>query len=181
MNDGLIPRRYAKALYKFALEKGSDAALYELMGNIAATFSAQPSMAGVMANPFVPAADKESLLLTAAGVRKPDPVLERFIRLLIDNKRIDMAWPIALAYLDIYRRMHNIHRVTVTSAAPLDKATEQRIADVIKKQLGGGSMEYVSRVDPNLIGGFTVNIDNDRLDASVANELKQMRLKLLSN
>ena len=34
--------------------------------------------------------------------------------------------------------------------------------------------------DPDIIGGFTVDIDNERLDASVKNELKQLRLKLLS-
>lgn len=42
-------------------------------------------------------------------------------------------------------------------------------------------MEYSERVDPELIGGFVVNIDNERLDASVSNEFKQLRLKLLSN
>ena len=41
-------------------------------------------------------------------------------------------------------------------------------------------MEYNHRIDPDLIGGFVVNIDNEKLDASVANELKQLRLKLLS-
>lgn len=42
-------------------------------------------------------------------------------------------------------------------------------------------MEYHHRVDPSLIGGFTVTINNEKLDASVADELKQLRLKLLSN
>ena len=50
-----------------------------------------------------------------------------------------------------------------------------------KSHLDGGTMEYHHRVDPALIGGFTVTIDNDKLDASVADELKQLRLKLLSN
>ena len=40
-------------------------------------------------------------------------------------------------------------------------------------------MEYTYSTDPDLIGGFTVDIDNERLDASVKNELKQLRLKLL--
>lgn len=31
MNEGLIPKRYAKALYKFACEKGADLGLYRLM------------------------------------------------------------------------------------------------------------------------------------------------------
>ena len=40
-------------------------------------------------------------------------------------------------------------------------------------------MEYSSVVDPSIIGGFTVAIDNDKLDASIANELKQLKLNLL--
>lgn len=36
MDQGLIPRRYAKALYKFAQENGSDAAVYGLMKTLAA-------------------------------------------------------------------------------------------------------------------------------------------------
>lgn len=41
-------------------------------------------------------------------------------------------------------------------------------------------MEYMSVVNPDLLGGFTVNIGNEKLDASIANELKQLRLNLLS-
>ena len=41
-------------------------------------------------------------------------------------------------------------------------------------------MEYSSRVDRELIGGFVVNIGSERLDASISNELKQLRLNLLS-
>ncbi len=40
-------------------------------------------------------------------------------------------------------------------------------------------MEYDFKIDPELIGGFTVNIGSERLDASIKNELKQLRLKLL--
>ena len=40
-------------------------------------------------------------------------------------------------------------------------------------------MEYGTRVDPDLIGGFTVNIGSEQLDASVRNELKQLGIKLL--
>ena len=34
-------------------------------------------------------------------------------------------------------------------------------------------------VDPALIGGFTVTLGSERLDASVRNDLKQLQLKLL--
>lgn len=52
--------------------------------------------------------------------------------------------------------------------------------DVVKRQLGGKTMEQTVRVDADLIGGFTVNVDGMVLDASIKNELKKLRLKLLS-
>ena len=40
-------------------------------------------------------------------------------------------------------------------------------------------MEYDYRINPALIGGFTVTVNSERLDASVANTLKQLRLHLI--
>ena len=113
MNDGLIPRRYAKALYKFALEKGQDASMYRLMTELCASFAAQPALQATMANPFVADRAKQQLVVTACGLSKPDQVLADFLHMLADNKRLPMLHAIALAYLDIYRQAHNIHQVTV--------------------------------------------------------------------
>ena len=44
MNQGLIPSRYAKALYKFAVEKGKADRVYVLMKNLEAAFAAQPRL-----------------------------------------------------------------------------------------------------------------------------------------
>lgn len=181
MNQGLIPRRYAKALYKFALEKGADKRLYELTGNLVNAFLSQPALQEAVTNPFVTADDKTALLKTAAGAEKDDTVFADFLSLLGQNNRIDFVRDIALAYRDIYRQTNGIYRVTVTSAAPLDAEGESRLKDLIERHLGGASMEYVAKVDPELIGGFTVSINNEKLDASVANELKQLRLKLITN
>ncbi|MBO8476635.1 MAG: F0F1 ATP synthase subunit delta, partial [Bacteroidetes bacterium] len=35
-------------------------------------------------------------------------------------------------------------------------------------------------VNPSLIGGFTIKVDSLLLDASISNELRNLRLKLLS-
>ena len=68
----------------------------------------------------------------------------------------------------------------VVTADTLPEETVARLRALIEKHLDGGTMEYSRRVDPELIGGFVINIDNEQLDASVSNELKQLRLKLLS-
>lgn len=188
MNEGLIPKRYAKALYKFACEKGADLGLYRLMGNLGRSFADNPALDSTAANPFVGDDEKIGLLKTAAAVggapsdgeaAKAAGVYADFLKLLRQNKRLPMAGSIARAYCDIFRKENRIYRVTVVSAKPLDAPERQRLTRLIESHLDGGKMESSFSTDPELIGGFTVDIDNERLDASVKNELKQLRLKLL--
>ncbi len=180
MNQGLIPRRYAKALYKVATERGVAERMYELMNSLSATFEADNGLRSAVDNPFVPVADKTSLLITAAGATDADTTYVDFLKLLVENRRVDIIEAIARAYTDLYRKEGNIRRVEVVSAAPLAPEAMERIRALVASNIKGASMEFSSRVDPALIGGFVVNIDNQRLDASVANELKELRLSLIS-
>ena len=52
MNQGLIPRRYAKALYKFALEKGKQLRVYALMSKLEESYRLEPELQKVMSIPL---------------------------------------------------------------------------------------------------------------------------------
>lgn len=181
MDQGLIPKRYAKALYEVAKERGTEKKLYDHMRLLTEEFAAQPKLNETMNNPFVSNADKSALIYTACGTDESDATLHNFINLLETNHRMGMVRDIAAAYQKIYREANNIYKVEVVSAAPMTQEAEHRLKKLVSAHLNGGTMEYSKREDPDLIGGFVINIDNQRLDASVKNELKQLRLKLLSN
>ena len=180
MNEGLIPRRYAKALYKVALERNQGKRMYDLMQTLASSFDANHDLAATVANPFVAQADKDRILTTAAGATAADATFADFLKLLARNRRVDLVNEIAHAFVDYYREENNIRRVEVVSAAPLDPAVEKRIKALVEANLHGGTMDFSSSVNPDLIGGFVVNIDNERLDASLRNQLKELRLRLLN-
>lgn len=179
MDQGLIPRRYAKALYEVASERGLATELYEHMQTLEKAFASEPQLGSTMKNPFISEADKESLVITASQAQADDPMIGDMLRVLKANRRLDMVREIASAYLDVYRKAKEIYRVKVTSAAPMDQDSLSRLKALIEQHLQGGKMEFTLNVDPELIGGFVIDIDNERLDASVKNELKQLRLKLL--
>ncbi|MBQ9077724.1 MAG: ATP synthase F1 subunit delta [Muribaculaceae bacterium] len=181
MNEGLIPRRYAKAFYGFAMERGESEKMYGLMKNLVGSFSEAESLQTIMSNPFISAADKVELLTTAANAGKENGTFAGFMSLLTENKRLGLARAIALAYIDIYRKANRIYPVEVVTASPLDTEDETRLKAVVLSHIGCGTMEYTHRVDPSLIGGFAISIGSERLDATISNELKQLRLKLLSN
>ncbi|MDE6556563.1 MAG: ATP synthase F1 subunit delta, partial [Duncaniella sp.] len=174
-----IPSRYSKAIYEAAAEKKADGRMFELMKNLASAFDKEAQLSKVMANPFVSAADKSALLMTAAQADPDkDTLFADSLRLLAENGRLDMAREIALAFVKLYREKHSIKLVTVTSAAPMSPEETDRLKRLIASHIGEGSMEFEQRVDPELIGGFAVKIGNEKLDASVAAELKALRLKL---
>lgn len=181
MNEGLIPRRYAKALYIVSKERGEDKAMYSLMKNLIGCFVSIPELNDTLNNPYISVADKSALIRTACEHgEKADTLLDDFIRLLVDNKRIGFTRLIAYAFVDIYRKENHIYKVDVESAVPLASQETARLKELISRHLKGGIMEYEMSVNPSLIGGFTVRVGNEKVDASVSNELKQLRLNLIS-
>lgn len=183
MNQGLIPRRYAKALFELASERGADKDVYAAMLRLASAFSAEPELQKAISNPHVASADKVKLIEAAAAPEaKAKSIVADMAKLLAVNVRMEFAHAIALAYAQEYRKARMIYSVEIASAAVLQSAELKRIHSLVDAHLPkGATAEYSEVVNPNLIGGFTVSIDNELLDASVANELKQLRLKLLSH
>lgn len=183
MDQGLIARRYAKAILEVAQEKGQASEMYRLMETMVDSAVAQPGLSETLANPFVPSADKEMLLLNAAGVSKADdaPLFADFLNLLSQNGRMDFAAEIGRAFCRLYREQNHIFKVKVTSAAPLEQQTRDRLVDMIQKQVGQGSVDCTFSVDPALIGGFTIDMGSERLDASVKKQLADLRLNLLEH
>ena len=179
MNDGLIPNRYAKALYKVANERGDTAQVYAQMNLLNAAYEVQAGLKKAVNNPFLPLADKLQLLCTAAGA-DGNGSTERFMELVVKNNRVDFMRDIALAFMRQYRENNGIARVEIVTATELGDNEINAIIDVVKNQLKGKTIELSKRVDPSLIGGFMVDVDSRVLDASVKNQLEKLRLKLLS-
>lgn len=180
MNDGLIPQRYARALYKYATEKGNADKVYDEMKNVVEAFEANPSLSKAIRNPFVSREDKQQLLVSAAG-EAVEPDFKEFIRLLLDNHREEYARLSALAYRDIYRRQHHISQVEIVTGAELPEAELDKLLDMVKRAFPEAKLEVNYRIDPELIGGFVVNVDSVSMNASISNEIEQLRQKLLSN
>ncbi|MGM9804524.1 MAG: ATP synthase F1 subunit delta [Muribaculaceae bacterium] len=179
MNDGLIPNRYAKALYKHASEVGEAGEVYGQMKRLAASFASVDGLKATINNPFIDIEDKEKVLLKAAGAQK-DGSLDKFIILANKHSRITMLHAMALAYVKIYRSEQRISQVEIVTACPLANDKIKQITATVEKYLDGRSLETSTRIDESLIGGFVVKVDSVVLDASVKNELKKLRLKLLS-
>lgn len=180
MIAGLIPSRYAKALYKFALENGNASKVYDEMKQVVESFQNNGDLEKVLSNPYVETTDKEQVLLQAAG-KNPGEDYRRFVKLILDHKREEFAYLMALAYRDIYRKENKISQVNIITAVKLADGELKKLREVVEKSFADTKFEYTYSIDPEIIGGFIIDVDSTRMDASMSGELAQLRQNLLSN
>lgn len=179
MNNGLIPHRYAKALFKYALEKENTKKVYDEMKAVVASFEHNSELQKTLSNPYVTKEDKKELLLAAAGTEREEDYVG-FVKLVLDSKREEYAHQMALAYIDIYRKANNIAKVLITTAAELGKDEMNRLCEFVQRSCKDATLEFTFKVNPQIIGGFVIDVDSVRLDASISNEIEQLRLNLIS-
>ena len=81
---------------------------------------------------------------------------------------------ISLMYLDLYRKLNHISTGKLETAVAIDSETEKRISDWIAAKTRG-TVELRTCVKPELIGGFIFEMDSERLDASIATQLRSIK------
>jgi len=173
MNTGMIAVRYARALLEFACEKGEADRVYAEAGRLADSFVAEPLLGRTLDSPVLPAEEKAALVKTAAGGTVSDS-FDRFVSLVMHNRRESFLQSIALMYRDLYRKRNGISVGSLETAVPVTSETEERIAGLIASETGG-RVELTTKVRPELIGGFVFEMNFRRLDASVAAQLRSVR------
>ena len=166
MDNGQISVRYARALLETALEQHCETEVYRQLVQLTGNYGqAIPQFNEVLSNPMVGNHDKLQLLETAIG-EPAHPCLQRFLEFVTEKKRENRIFLIALKYQEMYRKEKHLLRADVTAAAELDEKTLDHIRDYVQQTFHCDA-ELRVKIDPTLIGGFILDIEHDRMDASI--------------
>lgn len=178
MDIGTLSSRYANALFSLATDKGEEERVYKDIKMLADSFLMEKELQTALDNPLVSDADKEKILIAAGGIEVCDLYI-RFIRLVLQHKRESILLFIARSFIEQYRRVKKITRVRFTTAVPVDKDIQEHLQKKLSEETGY-TVEFSGRVNPDLIGGFRLQIGNYRLDTSYASQLRRIRSGLLA-
>lgn len=177
MDNGKLSVRYARALFQTAQAEGCEEAVYEGLSRFAHNYLlAIAQFNEVLADPIVVKEEKVKLLEMAVGEPLHD-CLKQFIAFVAEKKREDKMFFIAMKYMEMYRAKHSILSTQVTTATELSEATYDKIKAFIKQTFDADA-EIDVKIDPKLIGGFILDIENTRMDASVAGQLNALKNRL---
>lgn len=148
MNAGIIASRYANAFLRFVTEKGRGAEVY------AAVEKALK--------------DPDSL---SGGELEPEIV--RLVELLAENNRLDCLKAVLRDFVDKYNE--TVHVKTGVLRTVVDSPDlEAKLIEIVH-DASGCDLKLKKVIDPDLIGGFVLVVDDYMLDASVARQIDIIR------
>ena len=172
MDIGVISVRYARALLKSATDQKMEDNVYAEMQLLAKSYIEVPQLRQTIDNPMLSKDKKEALLMTAVGSNASD-LAKAFIRLVLKEGRESVMQFMANSYVTLYRQQKNIIRGRLTTAARVSPATEQKMRQMVENKTNG-TVEFETEVNPDIIGGFILEYDTYRMDASVQSRLRDI-------
>ncbi len=178
MNVGKISIRYAKALYEFAASNNETQKVYEQVMSMEKNLCAEKNYRTYISIPTLSNNQKVEILKTYVGTT-PCKSLEAFIVFLTQQNREESIRHICLSFVDYYRQREGISYCTLTSTTPLSEEETKKLKQLISKEKESKTTIINTVIDPELIGGFKLEINNYRLDASVKHELNEIKKSLV--
>ena len=116
-------------------------------------------------------------IIEQTNPKDQDMVLDNFVQVLTENNDIRLFDEIADEFHKQELAKKGIKQIEVTSAHPINKANEQEIIHELNK-LVKGNYELKKEIDEKLIGGVVIRMDDQMIDASVKNNLEQLKNEL---
>ena len=169
--------RYAKAIYEIADEENLINDIFNDMIRINELNRDSSDFKNLLSNSIIDNFDKKKAI--SSLLEKNNSITEKLLDLLIHNKRVAIISDIANSFIQLYNKNNNIKEAIVITASPIDKDLEKKILSQIKIP-AAKSITLTNLIDSSIIGGFIIRYDGKEYNASIKQNLKNLKTELIN-
>ena len=173
--ESSVAIRYAKALLSLTEQENKSQEIAQQLQDISQTIKESSELRNVLVSKTLSSQVKRNTLLSI--FKGQDRLINNTIEVLLQNKRIVLLQQVADQYLKGYEKSQGLQQATVTTATPLDSATEAKVQEKIIA-LTGAKATLVNKIDPSIVGGFILRVGDLQYNASVKNQLLSIKREL---
>ena len=171
-----LARPYADAAFQLARATNALGPWQQALDRMAAV-AADAQMVECITNPRLLPAQVAQLFLDVVGSVSAEQ--QNFVRLLVDNERLQVLPEIRELYVELKNGQEGVQEADIASAFPLDDATLKNLVAELEARFKCRIQATVS-LDPELIGGVRIAVGDQVIDASVRGKLAAMATALQS-
>ncbi|MDO4881659.1 MAG: ATP synthase F1 subunit delta [Capnocytophaga sp.] len=179
MQSVKVPKRYAKALLSFAIEKHQADILFDEIQSLVNVIHENTELRSLLRSPVVKSEIKKNILNDIFPEKSE--VLERFFLILTQNKRMSSTYAIAKEFILQYNIYKDKETAVVTTAQPISQVLQDKFLAKIQQLTGKTNISLKNKVDENIIGGFILRIGDLQYNASISNKLNTIRSNFQEN
>jgi len=180
MYNNKVAARYAKALFESTVESGDADAVARDLEAVNTLMNQVRGLAEFMENPGIPAEDKLAFIDQQFG-KNANPWVARLLRLLVENKRMAVFPHLVVHFNDRLFQRENMTRAEVVTAVELEEELRERIRKTLQASLGYSRVEIQNRVDPGILGGVIIKVQDRVIDGSYIGRLEELRKQLVKS
>ena len=169
-----LARPYADAAFQLARTTGALGPWQQALDRMAAV-AADAQMVECIDNPRLQSSQVAQLFLDVVGTVSAEQ--QNFVRLLVDNERLQVLPEIRDLYVELKNGQEGVKEADIASAFPLDDATLKNLVAELEARFQCRIQATVS-LDPELIGGVRIAVGDQVIDASVRGKLAAMATAL---
>ena len=171
-----IARPYAQAAFDLAQQKGELKAWSDMLSTLAIVVGDE-QMKNLIGNPLVGKDALVDLVLKVCGDALNQEG-QNFVRILADNKRLDVVAEIASLYEAHRAEAESTVEAEVITAFPLNDTQKDSLVSALKQKLGR-EVSLAVQTDESLIGGAIVRAGDMVIDGSVTGHLDKLAQALV--
>lgn len=180
MHNPRLAARYAKSLLDVSIAQQEIETTLGDIDNLLRLIAGNREFALLLRSPVVKA-DKKITIIDLIVADKVSPLTKAFIHLLVNKGREASLYDVALSFKMQVKELKRIKTVTLQSASPLQDSIKQTLRAKLSASMPEYTVELDEQINPDLIGGFILQIDDRRFDASVRRDLQDIRAQFTKN
>lgn len=181
MRAPVVARNYAETLLALANKHGGPPTVEEFgraAETVAELLGGEPRVRAFLRAPGIDPETKKRALRASLEGRVP-PLFLRFLLVVVEKRRQGLLREIAAAYRDLVDEMLGRVRAEVTLAQPAGPALQREIQEWLEHRLGKTVIPQF-RVEPNLLGGVVIRVEDEVLDGSLRRRTAELRRRMLA-
>ena len=178
MSQGMIARRYAKALLNLAENEKDLDNTGKHLNSITEVYKENLELRQVLSDTKVSSGIKLEILKDVLIKIKVSRLVDTFSRYLLAKRRIDFLPDIERAFNLLLQEKLGRIEADVTAAYELPKETVKNLVNAISGY-SGKEVEVNVTIDPSIIGGIKTRIGSTVIDGSIQTHLNQIRQSII--
>ncbi len=171
--------RYAKAVLDQANEANISDVVFDDMKSVEATIAGSKELRNVLQSPIIKGGDKKQALIKI--FEGNNEVTKSLIEILTANNRIDLLGGVASSFVKLYNEGKGVKVAQVTTAVPLSAELETQVLAKVKEMTGSDNVTLKNKVDETILGGFILRVGDLQYNASISNQLGNLRRTFSKN